>query len=78
MYSIANLIHKYKQQLVLLWANWQFVFCQQSCPVAVDKVCSVLRDKAGEEEVARVVATLDAKHQEQLEQVKNIWLYSVG
>jgi hypothetical protein len=31
-----------------------------------------LRDKAGDEEIARVVATLEDKHREQLEQVKNI------
>jgi len=33
-------------------------------------VCSVLKDKAGDEEVASIVATLEAKHQQQLEQVK--------
>ena len=78
MYSVAKLIHKYKQRLVLLWSNWQFKFCQQPCPDAVHKACSPLRDKAGDEEAARVVGTLDAKHQERLEQVQNILLYRGG
>jgi hypothetical protein len=37
-----------------------------------------LRDKAGDEEVARFVATLEAMHQEQLEQLKNILIYRGG
>jgi hypothetical protein len=59
----------------MLWSNWQFIFCQQTHPDVVDRACSPLTDKAGDEEVARVMATLEAKHQEQLEQVQNIWLY---
>ena len=78
MYGIAKLIYKYKKQLVLLWSNWQFILCQQPRPDVVDKACSPLRDKAADEEVARVVATLEAKYQEQLEQVQNILLYRDG
>jgi hypothetical protein len=37
-----------------------------------------LRDKSGDEELAGVVATLEAKHQQQLEQVQNILLYRGG
>jgi hypothetical protein len=44
----------------------------------VDKACSPLRDKAGDEEVVKVVVTLEAKYQEQLEQVQNILLYHDG
>lgn len=66
MYSIAKLIHKYKQQLVLLLSNWQFVFYEQPYPDAVDKAYSPLRDKTGDKEVTRVVATLEPKHKEQL------------
>ena len=78
MYSIAKLIHKYKTQLVLLWSNWQFIFCQVPRPDAVDTACSPVRDTAGDEELARVVATLEAKHQQQLEQVQSILLYRGG
>jgi len=78
VYSIAKLIHKYKKLLVLLWSNWQFIFWQQPHPDMVDKACSPLRDKAGDEEVVKVVATLEAKYQEQLEQVQNILLYHDG
>jgi len=37
-----------------------------------------VRDTAGDEELARVVATLEAKHQQQLEQVQSILLYRGG
>jgi hypothetical protein len=74
----SKLIHKYKKQLVLLWSNWQFIFSQQPCRDVSDKACSPLRDKAGDEELARVVATLEAKHREHLEQVQNILLYRCG
>jgi hypothetical protein len=78
VYSIAKLMHEYKQQLLLLWSNWQFIFCQQPRPDAVDKARSPLRYKSGDDELARVVATLEAKHQQQLEQVQNFLLYRCG
>jgi hypothetical protein len=51
------------------------MFFQQPHPDVVDKACSPLRDKAGYEEVARVVATLEAKHQEHLEQVNKTFYF---
>jgi len=41
-------------------------------------VCSPLRDKTGDKELARVLSTLEAKLQEQLEQVQNILIYRGG
>ena len=78
MYIIAKLIQKYKTQLVFLWSNWQFIFWQQPSPDVVGKACSPLKEKAGDEEAAIFVAKLEAKHQEHLEQVKNLFVYGSG
>jgi hypothetical protein len=53
-----------------------------SHPDVVDKACSPLRNKAGDEEVAKEVATLEAKHQEHLVKVTkqfalSLWLIRI-
>jgi hypothetical protein len=50
---------------------WELQFSPAlPCPDVADEACSPLRDKAGDKELARVVATLEAKPQERLEQVQ--------